>query len=111
MRTISGMPDWTFCTAPPPDADRILRAVRGQWGIENSHLRVLDLSYGEDQFRIRPHNAPNDLPILRPVALNPLQKAKTKRQFVKRLPKVARWDDQTLETYCVNSYHEVALTG
>lgn len=86
-----------YLSSLPPDADRILRAVRGHWGIENSLHWVLDMSFGEDQSRIRQHNAPHNMAVMRHVALNMIQKAKTKRQSIKRLRKMAGWDDQVLE--------------
>ncbi len=79
-----------------PKPQQILPALRGHWAIENSLHWVLDMSFGEDQSRIRKHNAPHNMAVMRHVALNLLQKAKTKRQSIKRLRKMAGWDDQIL---------------
>jgi predicted transposase YbfD/YdcC len=82
---------------------KILTAVRGHWSIENNLHWVLDMSFGEDQSRIRKHNAPQVMAIIRHIALNLLQlmKSKMKRQSIKRLRKVAGWDDRTLSAILV----------
>jgi predicted transposase YbfD/YdcC len=79
------------------DAKKILRVVRSHWAIENSLHWVLDMSFGEDQSRIRKKNAPENMAIMRHVALNLLQAAKLKRQSIKRLRKMAGWDNPTLQ--------------
>jgi len=86
-----------YISSLPPKAEQLLQAIRGHWGIENSLHWVLDMTFGEDQSRIRKENAPHNMAVLRHVALNLVQKAKTKRQSVKRLRKMAGWDDQILE--------------
>lgn len=77
---------------------KILAAVRSHWAIENSLHWVLDMSFGEDQSRIRKQNAPQVMAIIRHIALNLLQitKNKMKRQSIKRLRKMAGWDDGIL---------------
>ncbi|MBY0501036.1 MAG: hypothetical protein K2P93_03430 [Alphaproteobacteria bacterium] len=58
------------------------------------------MSFGEDQSRIRKENAPQVMAIIRHMALNLLQltKDKMKRQSIKRLRKMAGWDDNILFT-------------
>lgn len=79
-------------------AKKILNSVRSHWAIENSLHWVLDMSFGEDQSRIRKNNAPQAMAIIRHIALNLLQltKAQMKRQSVKRLRKMAGWDNKIL---------------
>ena len=55
------------------------------------------MSFGEDQSRIRKDNAPLALATIRHVALNLLQAAKLKGESIKRLRKLAGWDDLTLK--------------
>ena len=76
----------------------ILPRVRSHWAIENNLHWVLDMSFGEDQSRIRKHNAPQNMAIVRHMALNLLQLTKEtmKRMSIKRLRKIAGWDDMTL---------------
>lgn len=79
-------------------ASKVLARIRSHWAIENSLHWVLDMSFGEDQSRIRKHNAPQVMGIVRHIALNLLQGAKNnmKRQSIRRLRKMAGWDNQTL---------------
>lgn len=79
-------------------AQKVLNSIRSHWSIENSLHWVLDMSFGEDQSRIRKNNAPQAMAIIRHIALNLLQltKAQMKRQSVKRLRKMAGWDNKTL---------------
>lgn len=81
------------------DAKRILENTRSHWAIENSLHWVLDMSFGEDQSRIRKDNAPLAMAVIRHVALNFLQqeKEKYKRMSIKRLRKLAGWDNKILE--------------
>ena len=81
------------------DAKLILENTRSHWAIENSLHFVLDMSFGEDQSRIRKDNAPLAMAVIRHLALNFLQQAKEKykRMSIKRLRKLAGWDNKTLE--------------
>jgi predicted transposase YbfD/YdcC len=86
---ISSLKDFT--------AERMLKAIRSHWGIENTLHWVLDMSFNEDYSRIRKENAPHVMAIIRHIALNLLQQAKTARQSIKGLRKMAGWDDDTLD--------------
>mgnify|MGYP001616888246 CR=1 FL=1 len=77
--------------------EKILKSIRSHWAIENSLHWVLDMSFNEDCSRIRKGNAPYAMAIIRHVALNLLQLAKTKRQSIKRLRKMCGWDNHTLD--------------
>ena len=56
--------------------EKILKAIRSHWAIENSLHWVLDMSFNEDYSRIRKENAPYIMAIIRHMALNLLQRAK-----------------------------------
>jgi predicted transposase YbfD/YdcC len=81
--------------ADPPE--NVLHSVRSHWAIENMLHWVLDMSFNEDYSRIRKGNAPYAMAIIRHVALNLLQLAKTNRQSIKRLRKMCGWDEKTLD--------------
>ena len=81
-------------TDPP---ENVLKSIRSHWAIENTLHWVLDMSFNEDYSRIRKGNAPYVMAIIRHVALNVLQLAKTNRQSIKRLRKMCGWDEQTLD--------------
>ena len=78
------------------DAQRLLRATRSHWGIENSVHWVLDLSFREDESRVRNGNAPQNLAIIRHMALNLLRRDRTSKTSIKARRKLAGWDNDYL---------------
>lgn len=78
------------------NAQQIAQAVRSHWAIENSLHWVLDVSFAEDQCRIRTENAPQNFALLRQIALNLLTQEKSAKVGVKDKRKKAGWDDAYL---------------
>ncbi len=66
----------------------IFNAVRQHWGVENKLHWVLDVSFGDDQSRIRKGNAPRNMAIV---------KKASPRLSLKRMRKMAGWDNAFLE--------------
>jgi len=60
------------------DARRILSASRHHWAIENSFHWVLDVTFREDDSRIRSGDAPQNMAVLRTLALNILKRDTSK---------------------------------
>jgi predicted transposase YbfD/YdcC len=58
-----------YLSSLPGDVDVFSRGIRGHWGIENSLQYVLDVSFGEDGSRIRKDNGPEDMAIVRKMAM------------------------------------------
>lgn len=85
-----------FISSSLASAPQMLAAVRLHWGIENQLHWVLDMSFGEDQSRIRKDNTPTNVAIIRHAALNMIRQAQKKRVSVKRMRKAAGWDDSVL---------------
>jgi len=75
---------------------KILQAIRSHWGIENSLHWVLDLTFREDECRIRKKNAPENMAIIRHIVFNILQHADNKIS-IRRRKKKAGWSDEYLE--------------
>lgn len=58
-------------------------AVRGHWGIENTLHWTLDMTFREDESRIRRDNAAENLAVLRHITLNTLRQEKTFKKSIK----------------------------
>ncbi len=74
---------------------RLLHITRSHWSIENQLHWVLDVHFDEDGNRARKDNAPENLAILRKLALNILR-SHPDRASIRRKIKRAGWDDAFL---------------
>lgn len=78
------------------NAQHILNAVRGHWGIENRLHWVLDIAFREDDSRLRKGNGPQNFGVLRHIALNLLKQEKTAKCGIKNKRLKAGWDTDYL---------------
>jgi predicted transposase YbfD/YdcC len=78
------------------DAEQALRITRTHWSIENSMNWVLDIAFREDDSRVRIDFGPENLGILRRIALNLLKQESTVKLGVKAKRKAAGWDEAYL---------------
>jgi predicted transposase YbfD/YdcC len=76
---------------------RFAEAVRGHWGIENQLHWQLDVTFREDECRIRKGHADVNFSILRRTALSMLKNERTLKVGVKNKRLVAAWDETYLE--------------
>jgi predicted transposase YbfD/YdcC len=74
---------------------RLLHIARSHWGIENQLHWVLDVHFAEDRNRSRRDHAPENLAILRRLALNILR-SHPDRASLRRKIKRAGWDNAFL---------------
>jgi predicted transposase YbfD/YdcC len=72
-------------------------AVRSHWAIENSCHWSLDVTFGEDQSRIRKGHADANFSILRRTALSLLKNNQDLKVGIKNQRLAAGWDDSYLE--------------
>lgn len=79
------------------DVQRFARSARGHWGIENSLHWSLDVSFSEDQSRIRQGFAGENLVVIRHLALNLLKREPTIKRGIAIKRKRAGWDNSYLE--------------
>ena len=78
------------------DAQSAARAVRGHWGIENRLHWVLDVTFNDDQSRIRKGFGAKNMAVVRHFALNLVRSAKDKKS-IKLRRKMAAWTPTYLE--------------
>ncbi|WAK04438.1 hypothetical protein [Methylobacter sp. YRD-M1] len=73
--------------------------LRGKFPLSTHHQLhwVLDMSFGEDQSRIRKDNAPTNVAIIRHAALNMIRQAQKKRTSIKLMRKAAGWNNAVLK--------------
>ena len=86
-----------YLLSTPLSAERFGAVVRHHWGIENSLHWVLDVTMNEDQTRNRKDNGPENLALLRRLALN-LARLEPSKGSMKGKLKRAGWDDDFLAT-------------
>jgi len=78
------------------NAERILRVVRKHWAIENELHWVLDVALNEDRSRVRKDHSPENLAVLRHIALNLLKQEKTAKGGIHAKQLQAAWNDEYL---------------
>ena len=78
-------------------------AVRGHWGIENRLHWQLDVTFQEDQCRIRKGHADANFSILRRTALAMLKNETTLKIGIKNKRLSAGWNEQYLEQVLVGT--------
>ncbi len=76
-------------------AKRLLEVARSHWAIENQMHWILDVVFAEDGCRARKDASPENLAILRRLALN-LAQAHPAQISMRRKLKAAAWDDDFL---------------
>jgi predicted transposase YbfD/YdcC len=84
-----------FISSLKPKVRQFANAVRGHWGIENSLHWVLDVTFNEDQSRIRKDYGPDNFGLLRRFALT-LIKQDNSPGSVRRKRKRAAWNNDAL---------------
>lgn len=78
------------------DARELGRACRAHWGVENGLHWCLDVSFREDDSRVRMGHAAENLSRLRRIILNMLRLDKTKKRSIRAKKLLAAWDHDYL---------------
>jgi len=86
-----------FISSLLPRVKRIARHVRGHWGIENSLHWVLDVTFGEDDSRLRKDDSPEIASIFRRLALSVLQQDTSLKSSIRGKRLQAGWNEEILE--------------
>lgn len=88
--------DRFFIASATAQATDALHAARTHWQIENNLHWVLDISFREDESRIRKRNGQQNFAVLRHIALNALKQEKTAKVGVHNKRLKAGWDNHYL---------------
>ena len=87
-----------YLSSLPADAHLLQRVIRSHWGVENRLHWVLDLVFHEDSSRVRADHAPENLAIIRHLALNLLRRDPTRRVGLKNARFKAALNDAYLRS-------------
>jgi predicted transposase YbfD/YdcC len=85
-----------YIASAPLDAERAGQAVRGHWGIENRLHWVLDVTFADDQSRLRKGFGARNMAVVRHFALNLVRSAKDTKS-IKLRRKMAGWTPNYLD--------------
>ena len=85
-----------YISSLPSDAKQLLHTVRRHWAIENELHWVLDVALNEDHSRVRKDQAPQNLAVLRHIALNLLKQEKTAKGGIHAKQLQAGWKEDYL---------------
>jgi predicted transposase YbfD/YdcC len=82
-----------YLTSLASEAVKIGRAIRQHWGIENGLHWTLDVTFAEDACRVRSGHAPQNLSLLRRIALNALNRESSFRRSTRQKSNRAAMDN------------------
>ena len=82
-----------YISSAPADARQLAKAARSHWGIENTCHWVIDVTFNEDQSRIRRGDGAQNFAVLRQFALNLLKQEKSKSSIRRKRFRASLCDD------------------
>ena len=85
-----------YISSLPPDAERLAKAIRGHWGIENRCHWVLDVVFGEDRSSIVEGHAPENLRTVNLLAAKMLKGEKSCKKGIRAKQFKAALDSEYL---------------
>lgn len=95
-----------YLSSLPCDAQRIGRAIRAHWGIENQLHWVLDVTFGEDASRIRNRHSSENFSLMRRMAISLLnQETSTKRSLRQKAKRAAMDSNYMLQILAIAIPH------
>jgi len=88
-----------FISSLPPQVERLASLIRGHWGIENRLHWSLDVTFNEDQSRIRQGHAAENAGLLRRLALSILKQDTRYSNSLRCKRLRAGWETSALEHF------------
>jgi predicted transposase YbfD/YdcC len=82
-----------FLSSCDDSVEQQIQAIRSHWGIENSLHWVLDMSFREDECRIRESNSARCFAVLRKITLNLIRQDSSSRNSIRARRKKAGWSN------------------
>ena len=94
-----------FLTSCGDDPAVLARAIRRHWSVENGLHWVLDVTFREDDSRVRDRTAARNLALLRKIALNLVAEDRGSRASLRGRRKKAAWNDDYMLQLIVGHAH------
>ena len=94
-----------FLTSCGDDPAVLARAIRRHWSVENALHWVLDVTFREDDSRVRDRTAARNLALLRKIALNLVARDRGSRTSLRGRRKKAAWNDAYMLQIIANQAH------
>jgi len=91
-----GVAEAAISRAQLVDAIMFAHMIRSHWGIENQLHWCLDVGFREDESRIRTDHGPENLALLRKIALNLAKNERTHKAGLQAKRKLASWSNPYL---------------
>lgn len=85
-----------FVSSLPPDPERIGKAIRAHWDIENGLHWLLDVAFDDDDRRVRNAKSAENLAIIARMAFTLVKRDPTRKRGVATSRKKAGWDTDYL---------------
>jgi predicted transposase YbfD/YdcC len=94
-----------FLTSCSDNPAVLARAIRRHWSIENALHWVLDVTFREDDSRVRDRTAARNFALVRKIALNLVAKDRGSRTSLRGRRKKAAWNDDYMVQIITNHAH------
>src|SRR4051794_13585656 len=94
-----------FLTSCNDDPAVLVRAIRRHWSIENALHWVLDVTFREDDSRVRDRTAARNLALLRKIALNLIAADRSSQTSLRGRRKKAAWNDDYMLRIITRQVH------
>ncbi|MDP8967532.1 MAG: ISAs1 family transposase [Actinomycetota bacterium] len=94
-----------FLSSCGDDPAVLARAIRRHWSVENALHWVLDVTFREDDSRVRDRTAARNFALLRKIALNLVARDRSGRTSLRGRRKRAAWNDDYMLQIIANQAH------
>jgi predicted transposase YbfD/YdcC len=94
-----------FLTSCGDDPAVLVQAIRRHWSVENALHWVLDVTFREDDSRVRDRTAARNLALLRKIARNLVARDRRSRTSLRGRRKKAAWNDAYMLQIIANQAH------